>query len=220
MKINKHLSLDVRDKRWIKLLLTPSWASLLVSIFCAFGLLIGVIFASQYQGTRYQQQVSEIRAKQVNAHYSSEDEEFEGLEGNTFADIVPVLAMWAILGVVIYFLAAGIVQSLQHAAEFKSELGYVNASRNEMLKTAFMHAGIRIVVAILWILFIAFFFNKIIPYGIESALAVSAVGLSPEALLYALLCVAIIGISMHVHAILFRLLMLKPRIFSRALYIN
>lgn len=216
----KKLRLTERDKRWINLLITPSWISLLLGICCAFGLLMGVLIASQFEGTRYQQQVAEMRAKQINAHYSSDDEVFEGLEGNTFTDIIPLLVLWGVVGIVVFFFASSIVQVLQHTAEFKEELGYVNADRKEMLKTAFIHLGIRIVVAGAWIVFILFFFDKIVPYGIEAALAVSAVGLHPESMLYALLCLVVVAVAMHVHTIFFRLLMLKPRVFSKALYIS
>lgn len=221
MDQNKHSTLDIGDKRWLRLLITPSWMSLLVSACCALGLVIGVIFASNYQGTSYQQQVSEIRAQQINAQFSNDDAEFNGLEGNTFMDIAPLLVMWGVIGIVIYFFAVAIVQSLQHAAEFKTELGYVNASRDEMFRTALLHLGIRIVVAGLWLLFILLFFNQIVPYAVNSVLAASAIGLlSLEGLLYLLLATVSIIVGMYIYTILLRLLFLKPRIFSKALYLT
>jgi len=221
MDKNKQKTLDIRDRRWLKLLITPSWLSLLVSVCCALGLVIGVIFASNYQGTSYQQQVAEIRANQVNAQFSNDDAEFNGLEGNTIVDVLPLLVMWGVIGIVIYFFAVAIVQSLQRAAEFKSELGYVNASRDDMFRMAIFHLAIRIVVAGLWLIFILLFFNQIVPYAVNSVLAASAVGLvNLEGLLYLSLATVSIIVGMYIYTILLRLLFLKPRIFSKALYLT
>ena len=220
MTTHKQFALDERDKSLIKLALSPSWLSMLVSICCAFAVLIGVILVANYQGTSYQQQVAEYRAKQINAHYSSDDEVFEGLEGNTFSDVVPVIVIWGILGVIIFYFSVAIVQSFQHAYEFKQELQYVNANRNEMIRTAFVHLGIRLIVGILWLLFSIGFFNTILPYAVNSALAVAALGWVPESLLYAVFCLLAIGASMHLNTIFLRLLLLKPRVFNSALYLT
>lgn len=218
--INRHSLLDTNDRRWLKLLITPSWFSMLVAICCSFAVLIGVVLAANYQGTSLQQQVAQARAQQINAHYSSDDEMFEGIQGNTFLDVAPLMFMWAVVGIIVFYFSVAIVQALQHAVEFKEELDYVNADRNGMIRTAFMHLAIRLIVGVLWVLFIVGFFGTVLPYAVNSALAVAALGLDPESLLYAVLCLLAVGISVHINTIFLRLLMFKPRVFNKALYLS
>lgn len=210
---------SLRNIKRVKLLITPSWVSVLFCICCAFVVLIGVVFASNYQGTRYQQQVAEIRAKQINPHYSSEDTEFEGLEGNTFIDIIPVLVLWGIIGIVVFFFAISIIRVIQQTVSFKSELEYTNANRQEMLKTAFLHLAIRLSSGALCFLFTLLFIKIIFPYSIDSAMATSAIGISPISILYSGLCLLTVGFSVHLYVVFTRLMFMKPRLFTNIAYL-
>ena len=211
-----------RDSRIVTLFVSPSWVSGLLSICAGLAVLCGVFFMSQYQGSSYQQQISEARDtnQSVNLNEATVIVD-EDLNQATLANSAPLLVIWSIVGVVVYMFAVSIVRAFQEAADLKSELDYVNVSRNDLLKQAFGHLAIRIVVAVAWILFIVFFFNEILPYSIAAAKASSVVGLlSLSGLGYAFLSFTVIALGVHINAILFRILMFKPRVFSKALYVN
>lgn len=211
-----------RNSRLLRLFLTPSWISALLSICAGLAVLTGVFFMAQYDGSSYQQQIYEARSSNKTVDLNNETVIIDDdLDEATLANSAPLLIIWSIVGLVVYMFAAGIVRAFQNAAELKTELDYVNVSRDNLLKQAFGHLALRIVIAATWIIFIVFFFNAILPYSIAAAKAASVEGiLSLTGLSYALLSLLVMALGVHINAIMFRLLMFKPRVFSKALYIN
>ncbi|HTB49294.1 MAG TPA: hypothetical protein VK712_04390, partial [Verrucomicrobiae bacterium] len=101
----------------------------------------------------------------------------------------------------------------------KKELDYVNTRPHELVRTAVQHLALRLLAIIVWFIFIDIFLKRIIPYSITAAHASAANLLSLSAVLYILLSFVMIALSMHVHAILLRLAVRRPRVFSRASYL-
>jgi len=203
------------------LLLTPSWLSSVIAVATGLIVVIIVVFMSQYQGSTYQKLVADNKEKQAQVNLTDDYANFDEISDNTFLDVAPLLALWGVIGVVVYLFAVNIVNSIKHAAEFEQELNYANTSRQELIKTAFLHLAIRVVVGVALILYILVFFHQLLPYSIGAALAASAVGLlSLNGILYLIIAAVSIMVGMHIYTVLLRLLLLKPRIFSKALYLN
>jgi hypothetical protein len=119
-----------------------------------------------------------------------------------------------VIGLVVYFVVEAAARSLGEAAEFKRELGFVNARRQDLLRGVVEATLVRAVAAAAWIIFIDLFFKRIIPYSITAAQASASDLLSLTAILYIALSFCMIVLSLHAQTILLRLMAGRPRLFS------
>ena len=204
------------------LLLTPSAFSGFIDVVTGIAVTISTIIISSFQSSSFQQELFNYRSGQTanNLTYGSQRIN-QGLDSNLLLSNLPLLLFWALVGTVIYLFATSVVGALRNAAEFQDELEFVNADRNDLLKTAIFQLSIRLGVVFVWIFYIRFFFHSLLPYSIAAAHAASSVGLvSINGLAYALLAFLVLVIGMHIHTVFFRTLLLKPRIFTKAYYLD
>ncbi len=131
---------------------------------------------------------------------------------------IPLLIFWAGVGLIVYSLAANIVNALRGAVDLEEELHYVNLDKHELLKQAIERLLIRVVILFLWLAFINFTAHFILPYVIGLA----RVSTNDRGLLvsfsYPLAAIIFMTLSIHLHTIMLRLLLFKPRVFWQSAY--
>lgn len=203
------------NRRLIGYLFTPSLLSGLVCIIAALSLTLATIGFLQYSGSSfkidYQKYQAGNQGQSVVDSYRT-DTTFKLISS------APLLAFWALIGLVVYLLATSVVTAIQQANEMKHELDYVNSNRTRLLGTVFLHFVIRCAVIAVWLPYLLFFFHQIIPYSLTAAEAGGL--LSLDGLVGAVLSVVIMALALHVHVFLLRVLLMRPRILSRALYVS
>jgi len=205
------------DNRLFGILLRPSWFSGIVAIVTTAVIIGSTIFLTHFEGSSIQLDYIKYQSGAQPDAYQNVN---NSLLNNQLISNLPLLLFWALIGVVVYLFAVNIFTAIRHTAELKSELEYANIDRHELLWKAGAHLLIRVVMLIVWIIYINIFFNQILPY----CLAVTLAGLSQIASFqgvgYILLASLVMLGAIHLHAIMLRLLLLKPRVFTRALYVD
>ena len=204
------------DRQLFKVLLQPSWLSASFCVLIGLAVGFGTVILTNYQS-------SSLRIELANTQLSAPTRYrvlTSQLEANSFISNLPLLLFWTLVGLVVYLFVANIFAGIRNTAELHSELGYVNANRHELLMGAAKHLLFRLAVLMVWIAYFIFFMNHILPYCVASALAgTNDIG-SLHGDLYVLLAIATITIAIHLHIIFLRLLLLRPRVFSSALYVD
>jgi len=213
----KHFANDSDlDATLFGVLISPSWLSGFLSLLASLGIVTFSIVSAHYQGSNAKLQFLKYNA----AGHGSTQSIAQTLDRNVFISNLPLLLFWCLVGFVVYMFAANVVSAVQQAAEFRQELDhYANLNRRQMIRYALEKLAIRLAVLVLWVPYILMFFGRIVPYVIASALASSPQVASPSGLSYAILAIVVGFVTIHVHVVLLRLLALRPRLLSNAIYV-
>jgi hypothetical protein len=203
------------NHRLFGLLITPSWLSGLFVLTVSLIITGGVIGITHFSGSNIEAEYSSYQSAKTQ-HGLLETYRTDKL--HAIISAAPLMVFWSLIGLVVYLLATNIVGAIQQASEIKSELDYVNADRSKLMRTAGLHFLVRIVVMAAWLPYILFFFHHILPYVITAATV--GASLTLDSSLYIVLAVVAMASALHLHIILLRLLLLRPRVMSRALYVS
>jgi hypothetical protein len=203
------------NRRLIGYLFTPSLLSGLVCTIAALSLTLATIGFLQYSGSSLK---IDYQNYQAASHDQSVADSYRTDAMFKLISSAPLLAFWALVGLVVYLLATSVVTAVQQANEMKHELDYVNSNRTRLLGTVFLHFVIRCAVIAIWLPYLLFFFHQVVPYAITAAEAGGLLTL--DGVVGAVLSVIIMALALHVHVFLLRVLLLRPRVLSRALYVS
>jgi hypothetical protein len=214
----KHFANDSNlDTRLFGILLSPSLLSAFVIIVLSIGLVVFSIISSHYKGSSTRLLFLKFNADQS---HSSAQAIGRTLDSNKFISNLPLLLFWCLVGFVVYMFAVNIFGAVQRAAELGDELNhFTNMNRGQIVRESLEKLCIRLVVIVVWIPYILLFFHHIVPYVIGLALAASPDLASVTGVGYVVLAPIVLSVSLHVHTVLLRLLVLRPRLFSHALYV-
>lgn len=196
----------------LRLLLTPSWVVNFVGLTLGILVTAGTIVLGQYQGSELHRQIFEV---QHSGSISNDayDNITSNIADNSFLNALPLLIVWACVGLVVYYFAVTIIRALTQVVELRDELNYVHVTREARVREALMQLGARAVATIGWFIFIKISLSVLLPYALAAANAASR-SLSLESAGYAVLSVIVLYTVVWGHAIFLRLIMLRPRAFG------
>jgi hypothetical protein len=208
------LTLSQEDRRSLGLLLTPSWLSGLIAVVAALIISAGVIIAFEVNNSALQQQLIAWEQTKPQPALTQPGQSLPENDHPTLQGSWPLLLLWSLVGLLVYIIVAAFIHDLNRAKELRDSLNYVNARPQAALATTAEHVVLRIIAAAVLVVFAAFSLREIVPYCITAAHASASDFWSVDGGLYALLSFALIAISAHVLAVLLRLALGRPRVFS------
>lgn len=201
------------DLPGFKKLLSPSWLSGLLAVVVGLSLSVGVVATYQYRGSTLELLRNDPGAS-GSIQYNS-DTINNRFKANQIVSDLPLLILWGAVGLLVYSLAAKIIGAFRDAVDLEQELHYVHADRQLLIRQAFLRFALRLLALIVWLLYIRFTIHVLIPYVIAVAYAGAGAGISVEAGLYLLEATVLATLAVHLHVILLRLLLLRPRAFGQ-----
>jgi hypothetical protein len=206
------------DKRLFKVLLLPSGISTLICVLLAVAVGVVVFTSTHFSGSTLEQQVGVWRAINTENDYSYYGGSAALTLDSAFNQVATFI-MYALFGIVLYFFAVGLITAFRGAEEFEHELKYANVSSKQLKLAAFVHLGIRVVVVVIWFFYLKFFFGTVL-FACLSWLYMAADAIATvNGIGHALLAVCVLSLSLHVHVVLLRLLVLRPRLFQSESYL-
>lgn len=202
----------MKNDKPLRQLLTPSWVVNFVGITLAILVTAGTIILSQYQGSELRRQIFEVNSSGA-VSTDIYDNITNNIANNSFLNALPLLIVWACVGLVVYYFAAAIIRALGEAVELHDELDYVHVSREALMREALMHLGLRALVVLVWFIFIKVSLSVLVPYALAAA-NIASQSWSFDSAGYALLAVVVIYAVVYAHAVFLRLISLRPRLFG------
>ena len=137
-----------------------------------------------------------------------------GLFSSNLSYNIAVICFAILFGLGVYALVASWRHMLYSAHTTFDEVGFADQRSKRLIqKSLELRIGLRAVSAFVWLGYAFFFFNDIIPYCASFITEVS----QPEAALASvrnLLAFLLLVLSVHIHVIFIRLIVLRPRLFS------
>src|SRR5579884_3679658 len=147
---------------------TPSWLSGLIAVASGLIMVVGVIVAFSFSNSQVQQQLVALQNTTVPA-LTQPGQNPPGNDARSLQNTWPLIAIWAVVGLVVYFVVEAIVNAVRSVTELRQQLDYVHAERNALLRVTVESLVIRLLAAVLWLVFIELFLKRIIPYSITAA---------------------------------------------------
>jgi hypothetical protein len=204
-------------------LITPSWLSVIVALVVAIGLIVWVILSFELKKTGYTSILTHPGGIGASAHQpvlTLPGQNPPNSNTTSLQNTWPLIAFWGMIGLVAYFVVDLIISTLASFNHFNQELSYVHAKRDKLLRNAVELLIVRLADVAIWLFFIDDFFKKLIPKSINlSHHSLHAVNMV-QSIEDVSLAFAIIFVAMHLHAIFLRIAFRRPRLFSRADYLD
>lgn len=195
--------------------LAPSWLINFIGITAGL-LLVGFTFVSyHYQGSTLQQQIFETQQKASDAPDTSGSYQTiaDNLSENAFIGQLPLLLVWAAVGLGVYYVAMAIAQSFGKVSSFHKSMNYVHASREQMLKEALKTLAVRMGATIALLLFIQLTSSVFLPYVLAAVHSAAGNIASTDALFIVVALLMVYAVT-YVGAMLLRIIWQRARIFG------
>jgi hypothetical protein len=208
---NRLVDVFTRNYRDLGLLITPSWTS---------GLAVALVSAVAVLGVfgRFIYNSSSLHAMQLQ-HEQVVSQGYHVVENNVADNNLlanlPLILLWAGVGLLAYGLFIGVFRIYKAAELFKDEVQqYMNIDKRALVRQTVLDAVIRMVTLIVWVLFLQFTLHFIIPYVVAVAYAAGDLQGIGQTTLYLVWGAGILALALHIHVVLIRLFFLRPRLFG------
>jgi hypothetical protein len=199
------------------LLLSPSWLSSILGAFTGMCIIAFVLLQGRLEGTSLQQQYLSWQADDTSLNTAT-----SSVRGD-FADgigTLQVFIFWCAIGAILYLIVSSLYLGGRALKEARQQRQFCNYSRTNTLKRLYMLLAIRSAALVLWGIYLLATVTFILPY------AIGAIHVADEHLptigAFVLLIVAFIGLmaAYHLHVLLLRLLLWRPRAFHAESYVE
>ena len=204
------------NKQLFTLLFIPSWLSLVVCLLLSILISVGSMIIDSYKSSTFKVDFTTYASTSHFTFHISNSKFFS----NPIISNLPLIAFWTVVGFIVYLFAINVFRAIGSTAELKDELNYVNANQHDLLWSAAEQLIVHVLVLVVGIVYLLIFVHEILPYAINLALVGSGeAGILLRAI-YVILSIFILAVAMHVIVVLVRLFLLRPRIFSKAVYVD
>lgn len=199
-------------KDFVKLI-APSWLSNLIAIVAGLVLSLGVILAYNFKNSSVQQQLVAWEQTQSKPVLSAAGQTLPAIKP-TLHNSWPLLILWAVVGLTVYFIVMALMHSLTNTKQIMSSLKYKNAKPHSILRLSFERILLRVTALVLSLVLVELFIKKVIPYAITAALSGRHGFSDTHHLIYPLLAFIVVVFTIHLITIFLRLASGKLRVFS------
>jgi|SRR3989344_161761 len=134
--------------------------------------------------------------------------------GNPTLNKILYFGFWMLVGILVYVILFFFVRGTSTAVRDVEEATYTNVNKADLFKSFAARLGLRLLITVIWVIYSIFFAQIFFPFSILAA----RIGLSelPHIMgwVYSPLSLVVLGLSLHIHIIFLRLLMLRVRVYD------
>jgi hypothetical protein len=205
----------MKNLRFAHLLLTPSLSSSVLVTAVTGLVLAGAAFSyAAKSGQLYQYLFGPgSSAALIESSRSSVEAFGNTVFGNDALNRILFFVFWMVIGLLSYLLMTGLGAGLSSAHDLLHEL-HETDKKSFLAKRVKRQVALRAATAGLWFIYVIFFFTILLPFAILAGRIAAGDLVSPTGPLYALISIVVLWLSLHLHIVLARLFMLRPRLFG------
>jgi hypothetical protein len=202
------------DWQLFRLLITPSWLSILGSLLISAAITLFLLVQGQYEGSELQRQFlawqqsadggGSLMQAVTSQHY---------VAISKAVSTIQLFIFWYVVGLVLYALGSGIYGAVQEIRLIKNDLGYVNADRHRIFKNAAEQIARQLGALFAWLLLAIATLKVAVPYAFGTINIANEYLPSKEAVGLLLVTPVALAFLMHLHIVLIRLFLGRPRVW-------
>jgi hypothetical protein len=194
------------DLRILKHLLQPSYLSATIAVLTTLVAIGSGVVSRLYLSTGWLADVLRTVTNSDQQVFSSSTN-----DGGSPLNAVLLFVFWSCVGLSVYFLVIGLVQAVREVRQLEQEMTFVHTNRRIILQTFFFRLITRIAGLVLVFVTAAIYLKTILPYGLTT---VAVVELNLGGILTSVLATSISLITIHLLAVLLRIVALRPRLLT------
>lgn len=200
------------------MLVTPSWLSGTISVVGGLALIAATLTALHFPGSDFGQFLQAEQEKRAAASQPKLDDSYvtvnSNIEENSFVSNLPLLVFWGVTGLIVYSMVINLLSAFGKAVELTEEMKYVNVNRHELINNVLTKFFVRVFCLAVWLLLIQLTLKLFIPYSVAAVQVANGSDKITELIGYLLMAFSITAVTLHMHAVLLRLIRLRPRVFG------
>lgn len=212
---------NVHQLRLLRLLLQPSLLSFTLSSFTAAGILVVATWShvsshNLLYGYLFGQYGLTTILKESPNTFSAINTAFSSSSSIAYDIAIGVFAV--LVGLLVYALLQSLDHMLADAGDALQEIAYAGEPvKKSVKKEVGLRLGLRVINCIVWCVYWIFFVNVLLPLCLVVAKTAGDSGVMPARWpewTYTLLGFSLLLLTLHLHVIFLRLLVLRPRVFG------
>jgi hypothetical protein len=196
--------------KWLDTAFLPSALSFTVTCLISLAVVGGVVAELLYKRDYAAIAASQSSQAALQDNYQTVGHQ---LAVNHFVSNAPFVILWGFVGWLTFQCIAWGIGAFKNIAQIRQELDYVNVDRKQFLRSIGLSYLARLVILVLWFVWIKLTLQMLIPYVIALADTVNSVGLL-MAMMYAMSAFLLLAVVIHLHVIAIRLILMRPRLFG------
>jgi len=202
-------------KRNTVLAFEPSWLSAVLCVFVSLAVIAGGIALDQYRNSPLHQQFLVWRTSAATSSYATTlNAEFTSDRVQSVTSVASTFAFWFFVGFLTYSIVYGIYEAVHTAREFGGQLGFVHLSRGRYIWDTVLKISTRLSALVLWFAYILLFVRGIVPLTLAAIHVAATNPISLSGLEFSLGAFTALAVSLHIHVVLIRLVLLRTRVFT------
>jgi hypothetical protein len=205
------------NKKLLLTFLMPSWLSATLAIVIGVGIVVMSIVLTHVGGTVQQSLVGLHNDYSSSSIGISVQTVAGNFAQNSYLNNVLLFLLWGSVGIVVYSIVRSIAKEFSDADELVHELNYVHANRRSLIVSASLRAIVRLLALVAWWVVFYLLTYKLIPYTIAASHVASLNLTNGEAWERCLAAAVGCMLCIQLLTILFRLVMLRLRVFGNPL---
>jgi hypothetical protein len=202
--------------RLIAVLISPSWASGILTVLIGLLVVGGTILLTRIGGATQQSLLGLHAVYRQSSIGVDSDAVGRHLSSNTLFNNAVLFVLWGSVGLVVYSIVQGMANELKSTDELLHELHYVHVDRHKIVRDAVLRAIIRFMALAAWWILAWFMLHKIFPYAIAAAHTSAFRLADTRDGVRTVLGLAYCLVSVHVLIVLVRLTVLRPRLIGNS----
>lgn len=208
------------DRALFRILISPSWISGLFCTLASVAITVTLLLQAQYEGGglkdqffAWQQAGEGVSLLQtvIQMQYSS----LGGILGT-----LQLFIFWYLVGLLLYTVLSTLYQTIQRVRLVKRDLGYINASRRSILLDVTLRLGRQLLALTAWAAAIIATLRFVAPYTFTTIESASQQLPSVNGALYVVATIVGLTLCLHIHIILIRLFVGRPRMWNSQAYMG
>ncbi len=178
----------------------------------ALGTLTGLVLEGQYQGSDFQRQYLNWCTA---IHTDSTARAANVLQKNAAGVIgyIELTLFWFVVGLATCALASAIYRTVRSANQARASLYYLHVSRTVFLRELYARLALRGATLAVWFGYSVLTLHILLPYALGAIHVADEHFPSIGAIVLEIGAVCGLSLTLHLHIVLVRLFMLRPRIF-------
>lgn len=206
----------MRKLAFIGIILQPSVASFMTALTLSSLLFVSVFLGLGNSGTSFYELLfgPASTPELISSTRSTFDSLSQSFFGNPLINNVLFFGFWLLIGLVAYAFVSGTGATIGAAHQLVEEEKMIHAHKQNLEKELITRLVLRAAALLAWVLYMVVFLRLFLPFAMLSFQVATQASFSVSSVYTTALGYLVIFTSLHLHVVLLRCLLLRPRVIG------
>jgi hypothetical protein len=198
--------------RLFRLLLLPSWISGFACLLLSTSATVAILVQGHYEGSELQRQLYAWQQSGDGSWFQLITTEQSSQVGKVL-NTIQLFVFWYAVGLVVYALASALFKAVQEIRELRDDLHSLNSNHSQVWRAALVQFLRQLGALFAWLLLVVATLKAVVPYALGTVDAANEYLPDLEAIGLIVVATFAMAACLHLHVVLVRLFLGRPRIW-------